>query len=355
MLYPLVESCLPITLLRIWERHLPSITFKSDEKFNKLKTLMKFLGKEIEGKGKINFDKSEFGLEHKTKKNLPIKLSFNRNKNITTGMELYSSVQGSATSKNYQCVFCDKNHSSAECSYVQGLQVEQRKCVLIKKGSFFRCLKLNHISGTCRSKIKCLNCGRLHHLLMCFNNQIQTTKEISKPKPDNDILVQDQILANVSPTPHVLLQTLAVHLRGEKGRVKIREIIDSASQRSYILKSTAQRLNYQPHRRESLRYSLFGGTSTEICHHDVHRSFLTDVSLTYSCNFEVLGQEAICATITPVAGGSWMKERSENNIHFSDQRHGPIELLIGADVAGKFLTGGYKLLLSGLVAIETRL
>ncbi|GBO35811.1 hypothetical protein AVEN_24543-1 [Araneus ventricosus] len=30
MLYPLVESCLPINLLRIWERHLSSITFKSE-------------------------------------------------------------------------------------------------------------------------------------------------------------------------------------------------------------------------------------------------------------------------------------------------------------------------------------
>ncbi|GBO35810.1 hypothetical protein AVEN_24542-1 [Araneus ventricosus] len=38
-----------------------------------------------------------------------------------------------------------------------------------------------------------------------------------------------------------------------------------------------------------------------------------------------------------------------------NQRHGHIELLIGADVAGKLLTGGYKLLPSGLVTIETRL
>ncbi|GBO37081.1 hypothetical protein AVEN_95846-1 [Araneus ventricosus] len=128
-----------------------------------------------------------------------------------------------------------------------------------------------------------------------------------------------------------------------------------ASQRSYILNSTAQRLNYQPHRRASLRHSLFGGTSTEICHHEVYRAFLTDVSLTYNCNFEVLGQVAISTTIPPVADGSWMKELSENNIHLSDQRHGPIELLIGADVARKLLTGGYKLLPSGLVAIETRL
>ncbi|GBM45055.1 hypothetical protein AVEN_98898-1 [Araneus ventricosus] len=196
---------------------------------------------------------------------------------------------------------------------------------------------------------------RLDHLLMCLNIQTQATKEITKPKPGNDIPVQDQTLANVSLTPHVLLQTLAVHLRGEKGKMKIRAIIDSASQRSFILKSTAQMLNYQPHRRERLRHSLFGGTSTEIYHYDVHRAFLTDISLTYNCNFQVLGQEEICATIPPVSDESWMKEFFKNNIHLSDQRHGLIELLIGADVAGELLTGGYKLLPSGLVAIKTRL
>ncbi|GBM09392.1 hypothetical protein AVEN_184095-1 [Araneus ventricosus] len=126
MLYPLVESCLPINLLRIWERHLSSITFKSDEKFSKLETLMKFLGKEIEVEEKINLAKSGFGLDHKTKKNQPMKSSFNLNKNITTGMELYSSVQGSQPRRTLN-VCADKNHSSTECSYSQDLPVEQRK------------------------------------------------------------------------------------------------------------------------------------------------------------------------------------------------------------------------------------
>ncbi|XP_055941925.1 uncharacterized protein LOC129971971 [Argiope bruennichi] len=270
-------------------------------------------------------------------------------------MELYSSVQSNTASKNSQCIFCDKNHFSADCRYAQSLPGDQRKDILRKKGGCFRCLKINHISSSCKSRIKCLNCGRLHHYLLCNNNQTQSPKEITKSKPVNDIPVEDQTLANVSSSPHVLLQTLVVHLRGEKGKVKIRAIIDSTSQRSYILKSTAQRLNYQPHRRESLRHSLFGGASTEVCHHDVYRAFLTDFDLTYNCNFEVLGQETICATIPPVAYGMWMKELPENNIHLSDQHHGTIELLIGADVAGKLLTGGYKLLPSGLVAIETKL
>ncbi|GFU25784.1 uncharacterized protein NPIL_545281 [Nephila pilipes] len=125
MFYPLIESCLPIDLLRISERHLSSITFKSDEKFNKLETSMKFLGKEIEGEEKINLAKR--GLEYKNKKNQPMKSFLNSHKNITMGIEFYNLGQGSTTAKNSQCIFCDKNHSSAECRYAQGLPVEQRK------------------------------------------------------------------------------------------------------------------------------------------------------------------------------------------------------------------------------------
>ncbi|GFS32518.1 uncharacterized protein NPIL_511411 [Nephila pilipes] len=152
---------------------------------------------------------------------------------------------------------------------------------------------------------------------MCINNRAHSTKEITNPKPENGIPVRDQTLSNVSSTPHVLLQTLAVYLRGDKGEVKIRAIIDSASQRSYILNSIAQKLNYQPHRRESLRHSLFGGTSTEIYHHDIYKALLTDISLNNNCNFEVLGQETICATIPPVADGNWMKEPKLTQLHFT--------------------------------------
>ncbi|KAF8793905.1 hypothetical protein HNY73_001936 [Argiope bruennichi] len=134
-------------------------------------------------------------------------------------MELYSSVQSNTALKNSQCVFCDKNHFSADCRYAQSLPGDQRKDILRKKGGCFRCLKINHISSSCKSRIKCLNCGRLHHHLLCNNNQTQSPKEITKSKPVNDIPVEDQTLANVSSSPHVLLQTLVVHLRGEKDHV----------------------------------------------------------------------------------------------------------------------------------------
>ncbi|GBM70831.1 hypothetical protein AVEN_69118-1 [Araneus ventricosus] len=68
---------------------------------------------------------------------------------------------------------------------------------------------------------------------------------------------------------------------------------------------------------------------------------------------EALGQDVICGSIPPVCAG--LQKLRENNISFSDKNDGPIEILIGADIAGKFMTGGFKLLASGPAAIETKL
>ncbi|GBM14500.1 hypothetical protein AVEN_145157-1 [Araneus ventricosus] len=107
--------------------------------------------------------------------------------------------------------------------------------------------------------------------------------------------------------------------------------------------------------KEKLSHSLFGGTCTDIINHDVFTVFLSKTDGTYHCNFKALGQDVICGSIPPVAKGEWLQELRENNISFSDKNDGPIEILIGADIAGKLMTGGFKLLASGPAAIETKL
>ncbi|GBL92906.1 hypothetical protein AVEN_54565-1 [Araneus ventricosus] len=68
-----------------------------------------------------------------------------------------------------------------------------------------------------------------------------------------------------------------------------------------------------------------------------------------------LSQDVICGTIPRVGKGKWLQELIENNISFSDKNVGPIQILIGADISGKLMTGGVKLLASGPAAIETKL
>jgi hypothetical protein len=62
----------------------------------------------------------------------------------------------------------------------------------------------------------------------------------------------------------VVLQTLMIKLKGENGRERrVIALIDSSSQRSYVLKGTVQELGYQPKGSERATHVLFGGGRSE--------------------------------------------------------------------------------------------
>ncbi|GFS50860.1 integrase catalytic domain-containing protein [Trichonephila clavipes] len=118
------------------------------------------------------------------------------------------------------------------------------------------------------------------------------------------------VLANQACTSEVLLQTLVVMLQNGNHKSLVKALIDTGSQKSYILKSTAENLGFKYEAEEEFVHSLFGGSKTKI------------------------------------------------KINLSDSGHklgGKIEILLGADVAGKLLTGTMFYLKSGPVAIKTKL
>ncbi|XP_055951657.1 uncharacterized protein LOC129987739 [Argiope bruennichi] len=121
----------------------------------------------------------------------------------------------------------------------------------------------------------------------------------------------DQALSNLSTNPNVFLQTFKVVIRGNGKKRVARAIIDTGSQRSYLLRATAEEMSYEPTSCEYLQHSLFGGKHTG--------------------------------------------ELAAYNVNIVDNCEDNIEILIGADVAGKLMTGGYREMSCGLVAIETKL
>ncbi|XP_044766589.1 uncharacterized protein LOC123322673 [Coccinella septempunctata] len=158
-------------------------------------------------------------------------------------------------------------------------------------------------------------------------------------------------MTNQTLTTHVFLQTLRLSLRGNKGVRSVRGLVDSGSQRSYILRSTAAALNLKPKRTEKITHCLFGGTQVDNTH------YCYDITVfrgNYSITFEVLDQFCICNDVATVFYGPWIQELRIADIDVSDVgESGPIEVLIGADVAGLFYTGRRHKLKSGLVAYET--
>ncbi|GBO46086.1 hypothetical protein AVEN_155316-1 [Araneus ventricosus] len=177
---------------------------------------------------------------------------------------------------------------------------EERQKAVQNSRSCYLCLEKGHVIAKCRRKTSCVICGKKHHILLCRNIQAGSKSPISvnirKDESKETVPQRDETLANLARTPNVLLQTLMVTLRGrdKKKKRQARAIIDSASQRSYILKCTADEMQFESSCKEELSHSLFGGTCNDIINHDVFTVFLSKTDGTYHCNFKALGQDVIC-------------------------------------------------------------
>ncbi|UYV74936.1 hypothetical protein LAZ67_12001839 [Cordylochernes scorpioides] len=190
-------------------------------------------------------------------------------------------------------------------------------------------------------------------IIMQFDFALMNVPEAHRGGSSKSPTVQDETLANLSSSPDVLLPTLRVTLKGNRTKKTAWAIIDTGSQRSYILHSTAMEMEYEQSRREFFRHSLFGGSSTNVVEHEVYTIHLSDINNSYRCEFEALGQPIICGSIPPVCQRSFLEGSEELDV--SDLRRDRIEVLIGADIAGRLLTDAQTRISSGLVAIRTKL
>ncbi|GFS80201.1 DUF1758 domain-containing protein [Trichonephila clavipes] len=77
----------------------------------------------------------------------------------------------------------------------------------------------------------------------------------------------------------------------------------------------------------------------------------------YTCNFEILFERKICGLVPKINNQNILKELRGKNIDLTDSscEGAEIDLLIGADVMGRLLTGNVVTLHSGLTAVETKL
>jgi hypothetical protein len=169
ILYPLVESCLPEDIIRVWERN---VTLKSEisQGSNKLTTLMSFLKSEVEGEERIAIAKEGFGLDsrRKRKNSPPPTHTGNEEARIPTAVGLFDA----ANYNKHSCAFCERqNHESALCRYALKMNLDDRKKTLIKRGCCFVCLKVGHRARNCKCKISCEKCKGKHYVIMCDENK----------------------------------------------------------------------------------------------------------------------------------------------------------------------------------------
>ncbi|XP_050516071.1 uncharacterized protein LOC114341344 [Diabrotica virgifera virgifera] len=368
ILYPLIESCLPQDILRIWQRSSFCNTASSADRnlgsnlslnsnMNKdttlelkLVNLMSFLRSEVENEQKISLASDGFGLaQNFSNLNLKSDSEHVRKRNVKREPLFYTAAGLLNSTDVVKCLFCDGAHESTSCFKAQKMNLEEKKNCLSKHKACFFCLKGGHQARKCRTRLRCILCSKSHVPLMCPNLSTRKFPDLTD-KQNVDNTPKDQTLSNFTHT-HVFMQTVRVNLKGPNGTCVVRALIDSGSQRSYLLKSVASALGLEAKRREKIVHCLFGGTESNSTH------FCYDVLAShgdYTYNMEVLDQSYICNEIPSAIYGPWTQELKSLNIELSDtEGSGPIELLLGLNVADIFYTGRRHILPSGLGAVET--
>ncbi|KAG8176570.1 hypothetical protein JTE90_028917 [Oedothorax gibbosus] len=81
---------------------------------------------------------------------------------------------------------------------------------------------------------------------MQWKNELTERASAPENKPVEGSAEKVQVLASFCNKPSVALQTSRVVIRGNGKRRTARAIIDSGSQRSYLLLDTAKEMAYQP-------------------------------------------------------------------------------------------------------------
>lgn len=127
---------------------------------------------------------------------------------------------------------------------------------------------------------------------------IPVNRQSEGPSNSQKDLIIDRILTcTSSASGHVFLPTLKIVLDGNNGPLLVRALIDSGSQRSYILKSIADCAHLKPKRVDRIVLCVFGGTLFEQDHEGFDISCHGEDS---SFCLEVLAQTVICNELLPI-------------------------------------------------------
>ncbi|GFT10459.1 DUF5641 domain-containing protein [Nephila pilipes] len=99
------------------------------------------------------------------------------------------------------------------------------------------------------------------------------------------------------------------------------------------------------------------GDETEPKSHKVFAIEVSSLNRVFSCGFEAFSEKKICGFIPRIENDEILNELKRKKIVFADffREETDINLLIGADVLGKLLTGNTVVLECGLTAVETKL
>lgn len=138
---------------------------------------------------------------------------------------------------------------------------ESKQCL---RGSCFKCLKENHSSVDCKSCRKCLYCNEtnVHHRSLCPKKIKQSVKRETVHLVDEVVEKEKDDVENVllSSGQEVVMQTAMIDVQNsdctESQRVRV--LLDSGSQRTYVSENLARHLKLKPQFQQELKLATFG-------------------------------------------------------------------------------------------------
>lgn len=391
-LYPLVESALPEDTLFAWQR---STEYgrdgnRDDPPKTRLDFLLEFMEREVTICQNVEIAKGGFVIGKKETKKTSKKNDI-KNEDLPT-------VAGLHSGECEECIFCGKkNHASQDCFSAQKKSNEEKTRIVQEKQVCFRCLRKKHRAKDCKAQLRCIICGGSHYPIMCRqHNSIQKGSEptvisteangsqsknltrtrdspqhqsildndnkITNGKPDGQIGDNTKNYAGCASavcSRQVALQTMMVRIITNRGSKTVRAFLDSGSQHSYILERTVRELGLRPIGQETVSHALFGGSCTAATIHQIYNITLGAMKENLKIIVTVRDQQKISQGISRFSSKNtkiW-EELREKEIKVTDigEDCPEIEILIGANVYGKILTGKTVQLDSGLTAIQTEL
>lgn len=118
------------------------------------------------------------------------------------------------------------------------MTLESKKKLLLKENACFRCFKSNHVARNYRFKNTCMKCKKVHHFLMCPDDNIENANDKNKSE-----IYETDIMTKHYNVENVYLMTLMFKVKDKNVELKVRTTIDSGLQNSYVSKKLVQNLH----------------------------------------------------------------------------------------------------------------